>query len=559
MAFGLLFDLVFAAAGFATTRLMRMDGGRGLLEVWAAVVRWGLPALVTVVAGVLAAAALLLPPADLKDQAWTALWTVAGASGAQLMRQEVHDPLMSGELLFHLWAVGVAAQLVLGWTMVLAAMTRSGLARWAPAAILVGFLLSLGLDIWMRRQGWPLHAAYLAPANAWPFLMGAAYAGPTRDSTPYEVSARSRLARAGDLLWPFCLWLWPMAVLPPMILARPLTLIEWTAVLVAAALAALATHRWIETPVRRRLGFRPRNALLAGLVAAVGLAGLSGAILAAGGFPGRADARLLAEEAAVRQRLPLQAVCNIEEGRGLPPAAACTTPPDGPAEVIVWGNSHAAHLTPAILDWTSGNGLRMRQVTRSGCLPLLGSADGLADTDCQAFNAAVVAEMGQGPRPRLVLLGAAWTVILARSPGGDGTEVQALERDLSATVRRLRAIVGSETGIVLLGDTPDFRFAPAACHARRRFLGMDTGRCDLAPPARAATASTIDALLNRVAAAEPGVHVFRPADALCRAGRCRTRSPEGPWYADSHHLTPAGGRAQADALAGMLDEASVAR
>lgn len=557
----LFFDLAFAAAGFAATRLMLVPGEgavRRLIETWAAAIRWGLPALVAVVVAVLAVSLVLLPPADLTSQAWTALWTALGSSGHELMKQGPFDPRQSSELLLHLWAVGATAQLFVGWTAVVAVIIGLRRTRWIGAVALAGVLLSLWLDWWMRGRGLQLAAFYLAPANAWPFLIGAFYAS-TSFVPDFQAMSRPRwLAQAGGLAWSFCLWVWPVAALPPMILARPLTPWEWMAAVTAAALLTLATRRWIERPLRRRLGYRPRTAFAALAVSVVAVCGFSLAILAANGLPGRAPARVLAEEADRLVRPPLQAACHVEM-RARRPNPDCTTPPGGPAEVVVWGNSHAAHLTPAVLDWTGRRGLRMRQATKSGCLPLLASSEGLASDNCMAFNRAAVAEMAEGPPPRLIILGAAWTVVMARSPGDDAAESRALTGDLTATVRQVRAAVGPGTAIVLLGETPGFAFAPADCHDRRRFLGLDTRRCDLSPPANAGEAWAVDDMLDRIAMTEPGVQVFHPSAALCRAGRCRTRGPDGPWYADRHHLTPAGGRAQSDTLAAILDAATARR
>lgn len=551
------YDLAFAVAGFAATRRMLADGpgrsvARRLVDTWAAAARWALPALVAVVVVVLAISVVLLPPADLKNQAWTALWTALAVSGRELMKQGLYDPAMSSELLLPLWAAGVAAQLVAGWTLAVAAMLQLRLIRsvWGVAGL--GVLLSLALELWMRRQGLHQQAFFLSPANAWPFLIGAIVACLPPRAAVAEAAWRSSLARLGDFAWPFYLWLWPLAALPRMILARPLTLVEIAVVVVAAVLLALATHRWIESPARRVLGGRPLSVLALAAVSAVAVALVSAAVSVSDGLPGRADARLRAEEAAVLLRPPLQTVCHVEGSR-TPPMAACTTPPGGPADVVVWGNSHAAHLTPAILDWAASRGLRMRQVTKSGCPALLVSADGLASADCLAFNRAAVREMQEGRKPALVILGAAWTVVLARSTGDDRAQAEGLERDLAATVRLVRAAVGSEARIVLLGTTPDFAFAPAACHSRRRYLGLNTRRCDLAPPANARMAAVMDGVLARVAARQPGVVVFDPATALCREGLCRTRSVM-IWYADSNHLTPAGGLAQRPTLEPVLDE-----
>ena len=55
------------------------------------------------------------------------------------------------------------------------------------------------------------------------------------------------------------------------------------------------------------------------------------------------------------------------------------------------------------------------------------------------------------------------------------------------------------------------------------------------------------------AAAEPGVILYRPWDALCEGDRCHTRGAGGPWYSDPSHLTAAGGAIQAEAFVRALD------
>lgn len=554
----LSYDLALGVAGFAVTRQILAAGPdtsvwRRLAGTWSAAARWSLPALMTVVVAVLAVSVAMLPPADLSSQARTGLWTALGLSGGHLMTQGLYDPVLSGELLLHLWVTGVAAQLVLGWTVVVALMIRAGLQARVGIVAVTGVLLSLGLELWMRSQGQHPQAFLLGPPNLWPFLIGAVVA-----TTPARVKRADAAWRygpvwLGHLAWPFYLWVWPLTALPRMILARPLSVVEAMAALVAALLLAVATRRWIEQPSRRWAG-RSRAALAAVVACGLAIVFASGATLVADGFPARADTSVRTEDTGVRSS-PLQALCHVEEGRAPPPMAACVTPLGASADVVVWGNSHVAHLTPAILDWTRRRGLGMRQVTKSGCPTLLVSTAGLASADCLAFNRAAVAEMARGRKPELVVVGAGWTLILARVPGDDRVQARAFERDLAETLRLLRAAMGPDVAIVLMGTTPDFAFAPARCHSRRRFLGLDTARCDLAVPANASMAAIMDRALSRIAAERPGVSVYRPHTVLCPNGPCRTRSSTEPWYIDSNHLTLAGGLAQSTGVAAVLDRA----
>jgi peptidoglycan/LPS O-acetylase OafA/YrhL len=551
--------LALGLAGFAVTRLAMAAGDgrstvRKVAELWAAIALWGLPALVVVSLAVLFAGVALSPPADLYGQAWTALWTTAGASGGELIKQGAYDPRTGQDLLMHGWLTGVAAQLAVGWSLAVVILRRLGLDRWIAAVAGLGALTSLALDIMMRRQGFDPQAFYFTPPRAWPFLIGAVAALIPVRTPPLPgpaVRIVDGLSRFGVLALPFYLWLWPLLAFPRLVLARPLTGLETTAALAGALLLALATHRWIEQPLRRRLRDRPLAALGAAAAALVSAGAVAAAIYALDGLPGRASPEVRAEEAGMSLRPPLSAACHTE-GEAPPPASGCTVPAGRTADVLLWGNSHADHLSPAVLRWAGERGLAMRQATRSGCLPLLRARAGLANPGCVRFNRAAVAEWGEA-RPRVVLLGAGWTVVMENTPGDDAAELEALADELTHTVRTLRAALGPEALIVLLGTTPDYSFSPARCHARRAFLRLDPARCDRAEPANLALAGAVDARLAGIAASEPGVAVYRPWDALCADGLCRTRGGDGPWYSDPSHMTVAGGAIQAEALARVLD------
>lgn len=553
------FPLALALAGYAVTRMVVSGPAdrpflASLTTVWGRLALWAVPALAVVVAVVTVAGVVLLPPADLRTQAWTALSTLSGLSGFDLLRQGPHAPRTSGELLLHGWFPGVAAQLALGWSLVLVLMRRTGLARRVVPVAVVGLAASLVLDLILRREGLQAAAFYLAPPRAWPFLAGAllALGGPWPERWNRKVPLwLEGPARLGRLALPFYLWSWPLLALPGLVLARPLQPAESIAAQLIALVLAWATHHWVESPLRRRFHGRPGRALAlsAILLGAVSLAAAGLATLQ--GLPGRATAAVRAEEAAVLRRPPLTSVCNTE-GTTLPAAGPCTVPTGARAEVVLWGNSHADQLSPAVMAWAERRGLGFRQATRSGCLPLLRARAGLVNDGCLAFNRAAVAEWSR-ESPDVIVLGAAWTVVLDRTPGEATANLEALIAELAHTVRTLRAAVGPETRIVLIGTTPDYALAPGGCHARRAFLGLDTQRCDRAVPDNAAGALSVDAQLASLAAAQPGVALYRPWTVLCDGGLCRTRGEDGPWYADRNHMTEAGGVAQTVALAAVLD------
>ncbi|RZJ39423.1 MAG: hypothetical protein EON86_14315, partial [Brevundimonas sp.] len=103
------FALALGVAGFVVTRLLLAGPAewRAGLGVLARAALWVVPAMVLVCAVVLIGGLLLLPPADLRNRAWTALWTAVGASGGELLKQGAWAPATSSELLLHLWITGV--------------------------------------------------------------------------------------------------------------------------------------------------------------------------------------------------------------------------------------------------------------------------------------------------------------------------------------------------------------------------------------------------------------------------------------------------------------------
>jgi peptidoglycan/LPS O-acetylase OafA/YrhL len=543
------FDLALAAAGYVVTRRLLTDGV-ATARVWADLLLWATPPFVLVAALVLVGGLFLLPPAELADQGRVTAWTAAGLGGEVLRHRAGYDPALADELLGPAFVLGVAAQLALGWTVVLWALRRAGRSGWALPLALASALASLALDLYWRRTGLHVHADYLAPARGWGFLLGAVLAASGLVGTRDDRHGLRDPAGLGALLLAVWLWSWPLLLWPRMVLARSLSLPEMVASLLAAIALALLGQRLIE-PLIRRSRERHARAIFASVAAlgAVGLAGL--ALVALGGLPGRASPGVLQEAASAQKRPTLQALCVVDLDPRLPPAEACTVPRGASADIVLWGNSHADHISPAVFDWAASRRLAVRQAAQSGCLPLIEAVPKLANPACAGFNRAALSEWGR-TKPRMVVLGAGWTVVLEQEAAG-AQQLDRLTDDLRATVRALRAAIGPDARIVLLGNTPDYAFAPARCHAQRAFLGLDTERCDRARPANRALAAAVDARLAGIAASEPGVSLFRPWDALCDGELCRTRGADGAWYADRNHLTEAGGRAQTVALAALLD------
>jgi hypothetical protein len=125
-----------------------------------------------------------------------------------------------------------------------------------------------------------------------------------------------------------------------------------------------------------------------------------------------------------------------------------------------------------------------------------------------------------------------------------------IEQGLGRTVDVLRA-AGKD--VTLFAGVPELPFLPKDCIGRPG-ASLFARDCLLSRPAADARRARFVALLQRVAAARPGVRIFDPASLFCDASRCRFDTPDSLYYRDWHHLSVAGSHLAAAALLDGLRE-----
>ena len=380
----------------------------------------------------------------------------------------------------------------------------------------------------------------------------------------------------GLVSYSFYLWHWPLLAYARYVLTTPPPL-PWALGLVAVAFAmAVVSWRWIEQPFRR--GGAPGGAgrrIAVGAIAMAVAAGAGWAFAASAGFPGRVAPDVLRAQAFGRDVDTAQGECDLEA-----PASAAVRPAcrfgvaTGAYRILLWGDSHAEALAP-MLRAAAGSGVTGAQITKSACAPLIGvrevaKGERFAD-DCVAFNRRALDLMAAHPELETVVIAARWslyaeTVWFRREPGprwflvdgpGDPLSVahtQALfRRGLHAAVREVRARVGPDVRIVLVGQAPEMPFNVAECVARARHLGQAGKSCAAIPAEDAERRLRFsNAVLEAVARADPKAVVFRPDRRLCDDLSCRSLEGDTLFYRDYGHLTATAARRLAPAFAPML-------
>jgi len=201
---------------------------------------------------------------------------------------------------------------------------------------------------------------------------------------------------------------------------------------------AWATYAWIDKPVRSGSRSRTKITLACGVLAAAGIAGF--VIFRLEGLPARGAESLAAIARFKFQYAPAyrEGTCFLRPEQSSAEFNDCTQTVPGSESVVLWGDSHAAHLYPG-LEEASRNHFTLTQYTASACAPILG-IDVAGRPHCHEINDDVFARITRAP-PREVILSAYWSSYPWPR--------------LSATIDRLLAVgVGR---VVVVGPVPRWK------------------------------------------------------------------------------------------------------
>lgn len=375
------------------------------------------------------------------------------------------------------------------------------------------------------------------------------------------------LVYVGRISYALYLWHWPMLVLIAIWKGRHTTYIESGIVILAAGVISGLSLKYVETPLRRgsALGGRRLLRIGAGACAILLTVGVALALqkVGRGVFP---ISRLgAAAEAAADDRSVFQRSCNNNARFWTPdqmqPIALCARGPGaatGSYDVLVWGDSHAGATFLGLAEAVEKLGLTARLQTMAGCPPLVG---GIARQEhnngavCASYVNAVMDEIRR-VKPKVVVLVSRWSLWTTLSgkgfalvspevPGGTARDRASSERVfahmMERTVAELRKI-GPQ--VIVLGQSPEYKPAPAGCVATREF--NQTGGSDACMTQTRDKAMKIIGPANEVILATAGRHdgaaAFRMADIFCRDDRCTAGEGARFYYVDGDHLSVTGTR-----------------
>jgi peptidoglycan/LPS O-acetylase OafA/YrhL len=428
---------------------------------------------------------------------------------------------------------GMGVLLVLATCVVLARWPRwvRSLRSWDGLAGLLMIVVCLTA---MPSQAWP------GPQTLLPVLGTLLVLASPRRGALWILNSRAAVA-LGGISYPLYLWHWPVLVFLRLVQPEPAVPVIVLCLAVSIVLAFL-TKAWVEDPIRfgRRGAMhdaRPRPASLAAALMAA--AGLGWVACATDGLPERFPASLRAlagwSEPEIFDAWRLgRCYQELNVVRAFSPA--CSPPASAFPTVLLWGDSHAAHLYPGLAAEAARNAFQVAQWTMSSC-PGWERESGFESPACAARRSSNWQKLDTYS-PDVVVLSAAWSLYLR-----SGVTEAELAEHAQATVTEMRR--RGVRQVIVFGNGPQWSTPlPSALyrhltHERLRTVPERFGRVD-------DDLWRLDRSLQRASEAA-GASYFSVLRDLCDGTGCRTVAVAGNerpdlLYWDKHHLTVSGAR-----------------
>lgn len=584
-------DIFFVISGFLITRIIvseSADGRFSLGNFYLRRIKRIFPAMLTVVAATLLVGQMILLPADFLNLTESALATVLSAANIYFTYFSDTSYFASDASLLpllHMWSLGVEEQFYIFWPVCAVFLFKEMEWRWLTS-ILVGLALGSFLLGQFIATDAPLFAYYMLPTRAGELLLGALafnlVKGGVAERLPRQLcevlslvsltvvllsfywvdenmpfpglvaipptlaiatlmvvgtsynTITARLLSLKPMVWvgliSYSLYLWHWPVLAFARYAHGTLSVPYLLLAFAVMIAlSIASYRLVERPFRHndmKLGDTVRSyfiypSLAVGLVFVGSY--MSGGLLlnGLGQYPerleqigARSPSSLLAE---VCQRPQLTA-SDVRD-----PACASGSSPN----VLLWGDSNAAHFVPALNTIGDRAGFTLRNAAHSSCPPLMNNAAVFVDAarrqQCARSSEVVHREL---PGYQGVILAANWPAYWRRN--------DTFLEELRATVE---ALLSEGKTVYLVGRIPRFDSVDAECE--RKALRLFFIDCRSRDSSARSETEAINEPIQAIAEAT-GAEYIDFTSFLCQATDCFPYISNANVYYDPVHLSGAG-------------------
>lgn len=571
-------DVFFVISGYLITLQIAGDirnGTFSLVAFYNRRIRRIFPALFVVLLATFIAGAWLLLPADFERLAESAGATALFSANFYFWWTTDYFEVDNIKPLLHTWSLAVEEQFYVLFPPLLLGAWALLHRRWT-ALVVVLLLGSLAMSVWavhFEHKG----AFYFPHLRAWELMMGAVLAlgmvplprtRPVREflatvgiaaiavavftyskDTPFPglaallpclgaalvvhagTSGRTvvgtllgipPLVAIGLCSYSLYLWHWPLLEFARYYHIAPLPKSATAGIVVASLVASVFSWRFIEQPFRRNVR---RNLVVFGSGSGMVVTALVFALLIiqTNGLPGRLSEDRL-RYAAMLSRKRYDALydrggcfLNLHQTADDYDFDRCASS-NAPLRILVWGDSHAAHLYPGLRHHFRDSETDVRQYTSSGCQPVI-----KGEFRCDAVYAGFERAL-ESLDPHVVILAGLWSSALKR------LRESGLASELSTSIRRATARGAT---VILAGQAPTYPMQVPMLG----YMYPDMGHRDVATH-RTSNHSKVNRLLRKIAERE-GVAFYDFYD-LCSGDACIVFKAGKPLHWDHGHMTLAG-------------------
>lgn len=444
------------------------------------------------------------------------------------------------------WQFAAGSLLAIAWPFI--ASARARVPPWivGSAAFFGAGLLAVAAST-IRGEGYP-GAAAVAPTVAAMVLLV------TTDADRGligRVLAWRPVVAVGDLSYSLYLWHWPVLLLTSTLVPDPRVRTSALIVL-ASAIPAYASYRWVEGPLRRSGSLRTGSVLrLAG--ACIAIPATLGAMLAVGADRAWWQPDIARWEETRREKpMGREAGCHADQTSQPTLSDDCVFGDGSRGIVLLVGDSHAAALGDSLLAAVDPLGYRIAVLTTNGCPFLVDPGDWHTWDRSGAITPCVdgIAEQWAAVDtldPVAVVIANASTKHVRNSPAFPD-DAMAAARWGEAVQDTLVEVTDRGTPAVLVHEVPEHPRSLATC---THSWGVDQG-CVNTPRGFSDDRRSAIVAAERTAAETASASVWDPAEALCDATTCRREHEGDPVYLDESHVNPSARQVLSEPLREVL-------
>jgi len=452
-------DVFFVISGFLITTILVEDiriGRFSIIRFYERRVRRIFPALFVVILVSCAVAPFVLMPLDMKDFGMSTIATTFFSSNIFFWRQTGYFAGTAELLPFlHMWSLSVEEQFYLFFPLFLFVVYRWAGEMWRRLWIMLAMIGSFALSVW-GMTNMPNATFFLAPMRAWELLLGAIlapgvlrlatnrlvcelagwfgvgmivwsvfvfsvqtifpgtsallpccgaalviYSGAPGTSTVGRVLGAGPIVFIGLISYSLYLWHWPTLAFARHYFEDGLTASLTMGLLSFAALAAVISWKYVETPFRKRPPAISQSVVFRGSVAVIVISMVYGVVMVlSDGWRSRYDDQM--------NRIQESAVLTDKQDACFKSGLCMLGQGENPPSFILFGDSHALVLVDVVDRLARERHVAGLYLDSGGCPPAYGLKKEFTNDECKTAYAAAMKKIRESAATT-VILAARWT------------------------------------------------------------------------------------------------------------------------------------------------------